>query len=295
MAQAVYNLGSLNIDRVLRVEHIARPGETVAAQSLAIFAGGKGANQSVALRRAGAQVIHVGRVGHDGRWLIDKLAEDGIDTRFVAVSSNSTGQAIIQVDDAGENAIVLSGGANLEVTHEDVKRALQEAPSGSWLLVQNETSAVEEAIRLAHARGMLVAINPAPFDPRAREYSFDLVHLVCVNETEAAALTGESSVRRITSGLRQRLPQAEVVLTLGAAGAWYAGPQGVWHSTVRAETEVVDTTAAGDTFLGYFLAARAADVEPQACLERACRAAALCCTRAGAMDSIPFGHEVGNG
>jgi ribokinase len=292
MAQEVYNLGSLNIDRVLRVERIARPGETVAARCVALFAGGKGANQSVALRRAGAQVVHIGRVGHDGRWLIDKLADDGIDTRFVTVSSGLTGQAIIQVDDAGENSIVLSGGANLELACEDVERALQEAPAGSWLLVQNETSAVEEAMRLAHARRMRVALNPAPFDQRAREYSLDLVHLICVNETEGAALTGESSAERVVSGLRKRLPQAEVLLTLGAAGAWYSGPLGEWRSCSAPVHEVVDTTAAGDTFLGYFLAARAATVQPDVCLERACRAATWCCTRAGAMDSIPFGREL---
>ncbi len=235
MSQAVYNLGSLNIDRVLRVQHIARPGETVAARSVALFAGGKGANQSMALRRAGARVIHVGRIGDDGRWLIDKLADDGIDTQFIAVSSGMTGQAIIQVDDAGENCIVLSGGANLELTRQDVERALQQAPAGSWLLMQNETTAVADAIELAHARGMRVALNPAPFDQQAREYSLDLVHLICVNETEGAELTGQSSAARIMRGLRRRLGHGEVLLTLGAAGAWYAGPSGQWRSRRAAD------------------------------------------------------------
>ena len=106
---AILNLGSLNIDRVFRVSRIARPGETIASTSLQVFAGGKGANQSVALARAGAQVSHAGKLGADGAWLLEKLAQEGIDTRRVRSGPEATGQAIIQVDDAGQNAIVLLG------------------------------------------------------------------------------------------------------------------------------------------------------------------------------------------
>src|SRR3982751_1755807 len=112
----VLNFGSLNIDRVLRVPHIARPGETIASRSMSLLAGGKGANQSVALARAGVKVAHAGKVGADGQWLVDKLAAEGIDTSRVQVGAGPTGQATIQVDDAGQNAIVLLGGANQEIT-----------------------------------------------------------------------------------------------------------------------------------------------------------------------------------
>ncbi|MEX2113052.1 MAG: ribokinase [Pirellulales bacterium] len=272
MSLPVYNLGSLNLDRVMRVGHIARPGETLAARSIALFAGGKGANQSVALARAGARVVHVGCVGDDGRWLVEKLAAEGVDTRFVRVAPALTGQAIIQVDDAGENAIVVYGGSNQQVTPADVEHALADAPAESWLLAQNETSAVEHAIRLAHARGMRICLNPAPLDERAREYPLELVHLLCVNETEGAALTGESSAKRIIDGLRQRVVRGEVLLTLGASGAWYAGPRGELRADAPRVAMVVDATAAGDTFLGYYLAAKCRGLEPVECLARACRA-----------------------
>ncbi len=298
MHAAIYNLGSLNIDRVFRVEHIARPGETIAARSVATFAGGKGANQSVALARAGAHVLHVGCVGDDGRHLVERLAAEGVDTRFVRITAELTGQAIIQVDDSGENAIVLSAGANDHVTLEDVDRALADAPAGSWLVVQNETSAVAHAIKAAHARGMRIALNPAPLDDRAREYPLELVHLLCVNETESAGLIGPASAVRNSpqqalAALRERT-RGNVLLTMGAAGAWLDGPDGTWRQDASRVTNVIDTTAAGDTFLGYFLAALAAGRGPKECLQRACRAAAKCVTRPGAMDAIPFGYEVEN-
>ena len=288
---SVVNVGSLNIDRVLGVGHIARPGETIAAKSLALFAGGKGANQSVALARAGARVVHVGRVGADGAWLVETLAREGVDTRHIGIGAAPTGQAMIQVDDAGENAIVLSGGANLEITPDDVDAALAEAPADAWLLVQNETSSVAQAIRLAHQRGMRVALNPAPFDERVREYPLEFVHLLCVNQTEGAALAGKQSAEQIVAALAAWLPQCEILLTLGSAGARYRSARGELFEQAPA-VDVVDTTAAGDTFLGYFLAGRAAEVDPRECLARACRAAALCVTRPGTIGAIPSLDEV---
>jgi ribokinase len=296
MNTAIYNLGSLNIDRVFRVDHIVRPGETIAARSVATFAGGKGANQSVALARAGAHVIHVGCVGADGRHLVERLESEGVDTRFVRTTAGLTGQAIIQVDDRGENSIVLSPGANNQVAPADVDRALANATAGNWLVVQNETSAVEHAIRAAYARGMRIALNPAPLDDRAREYPLELVHLLCVNETESLGLIGQdsttfSSHEQRLAALRERTP-GHVLLTLGDQGAWLDGPAGAWRQDAVSLGGVVDTTAAGDTFFGYFLAAFAAGVSPALCLERACRAAGLCVTRPGAMDSIPFAREI---
>ncbi len=203
----VYNLGSLNIDRVFRVAHIVRPGETLASTSLAEFAGGKGANQSVALARAGARVVHIGKIGADGVWLRDRLAAEGVDVGSIAVGTAPTGQAIIQVDDAGQNAIVLLSGANAEITPEEIDAALAVAPAGSWLLAQNETSGVAHAIQAAKRRGLRVAFNPAPLDERVADYPLDLVDLLCVNETEAAVLRG-GAVR----------PAGDILLTLGSRG-----------------------------------------------------------------------------
>jgi ribokinase len=287
----ILNFGSLNVDRVLRVGHIARPGETIGSTSSDVFAGGKGANQSVSLARAGAAVAHLGKVGPDGQWLLDKLAREGVETRWVRVGSGPTGQAMIQVDDAGQNAIVLVGGANDEITPDEVDEALESFAAGAWLLVQNETSAVAHAIDRARRRGMRVAFNPAPFDNRVRQYPLEQLDLLCLNETEGAAMTGEGAAEAICAALAAELPDCEIVLTLGAAGVLRAGPEG----TLRCDAcrvAAVDTTAAGDTFLGYYLAGRAREDGVRESLELACRAAALCVTRAGAMDSIPRLAEV---
>jgi ribokinase len=288
----VINLGSLNVDRVVRVPHVARAGETIAGTSFQQFPGGKGANQSVALARAGAEVVHVGRVGADGAWLVDRLRAEGIDIRRIRVGTTPTGQAMIQVDPQGENAIVLFGGANREIESADVEDALDHAAAGSWLLVQNETNGVAHAIRAARARGLRVAFNPAPCDEHVREVGWQQANLLCVNETEGEMLSGHGTARKIIDVLAAQAPQSEIVLTLGAAGAVYRSPQGDPISIPARGVEAVDTTAAGDTFLGYFLALRSQDRDARECLEIATRAAAICISRAGAMDSIPRLDEV---
>jgi ribokinase len=287
----ILNLGSLNIDRVFRVPRIVVPGETIASRSLQVFAGGKGANQSVALAHTGAEVIHAGKIGPDGHWLLDKLRQCGVDTRAVIVGDSPTGQAIIQVDDAGQNAIVVLGGANEEITSDDVDRALDACPQATWLLVQNETSAIIHAIVRAKERGLNVALNPAPMDDLVRRYPLELVDLLCVNQTEAAALSGKTGIEAIVGSLSAAWPRCEIVVTLGADGAIHSGPQGRVRSAGRRVTPV-DTTAAGDTFLGYYLASRSREVAIAESLDTACRAAALCVTRAGALDSIPTMDEV---
>lgn len=289
---SILNLGSLNIDRVVRVDHIARPGETIAGKSLSLFAGGKGANQSVALARAGAKVMHAGKIGADGRWLLDTLVSEGIDVRWVRVGAGSSGQALIQVDDAGENAIVLWPGTNAEITADEVDESLASVPPGGWLLAQNETSAVAHALRCAAERGLRVALNPAPFDDGVLDLPLDCTDLLCVNQTEGAAMSGETAPEAIVAALAARLPRCEILLTLGADGGVYrCGSHALRVAAPR--VAAVDTTAAGDTFLGYFLAYRSQDLEPLACLEIACRAAAVCVTRPGALASIPRLAELG--
>ena len=287
----IVNLGSLNIDRVFRVPHIVNGGETIASQSFVELAGGKGANQSVALARAGASVTHLGRVGPDGAWLVDKLAREGIDTRWVRTGDTPTGQAIIQVDERGQNAIVLNAGANREITTADIDDALDAAPQDSWLLVQNETSGLDYALSRAHELGLRVAFNPAPCDRWVLESPWQEVALLCLNESEASALSGETAPDRMLSAIARQAPRAEIILTLGLDGARYHGPRGPLHVAAH-RVSTVDTTAAGDTFLGYFLASRNQGIEAADCLELASAAAALCVSRSGAMDSIPTLAEV---
>jgi ribokinase len=287
----VWNLGSINLDRVFQVPRIARPGETLASRGMATFAGGKGANQSIALVRAGAKVMHIGRVGEDGRSLLERLASEGVDTKHVAIGPTLTGQAIIQVDEAGQNAIVLDAGANHAIALADVERAIAEARPGDWFLTQNETSHVADTIRMAKTHGLRVAFNPAPMTDSVLDCPLDSVDLLVVNETEAAVLTGLEDADGQLRSCIERWPDCEVVVTRGAQGALARGSN--WHLTQAAtETRVVDTTAAGDTFLGYYLAGLVEGRSPPERLAWACRAAACCVAKHGASDSIPRRHEV---
>lgn len=279
----VVNLGSLNTDHVYRVPSIVAPGQTLASSSYTRHAGGKGLNQSVALARAGANVRHVGAVGPDGRWLIEVLADAGVDTAGVAVLPDEpTGHALIQVDHAGENAIVLHGGANRQIAF-DADTHFPAGVTDAWLLTQNETNGVAEAIASAKAAGASVAFNPAPMDDAVHSYPLDAVDLLIVNQTEAEAL-GDATRRTLDSG-------GAVITTLGPKGARYEqGGESI--AVPAAPAEPADTTAAGDTFVGYYLASALSGMDAEASLRRAARAAALCVARAGAVPSIPMAAQV---
>jgi ribokinase len=282
----ILNFGSLNIDHVYRVDHIVSPGETIASAAYSRFCGGKGLNQSIALARAGAEVWHAGKIGAEGSFLRERLAQDGVNIDFVEEVNVPTGHAVIQVDAKGENAIVIHGGANQAIKRADAERVLRAFSPGDLLLVQNEISALKDVLELAAARRLKVAFNPAPFSPEVPNYPLEGVDLFILNETEGRDLTGEAGAEAAAAGLLERFPDAAVILTLGARGALYADRSGTF--TVPGQrVVVVDTTAAGDTFIGYFLAQYAKGSDVRHAMGMACRAAALCVTRPGAADSIP--------
>jgi ribokinase len=288
----VLNYGSLNVDYVYRVEHIARPGETISGESFRTFAGGKGANQSVALARAGASAIHAGKVGKGGEWLKENLTALGVDTRFTRVSPEPTGHAIIQVDDAGENAIFLFPGTNRQQTRAEIDETLAAVPGDTVLLLQNEINEIPYIMEHAHRKGFKICLNPAPYGPEIRGYPLDLVDILIFNETEGGGLVGKAAdANGIVAAVASVLPRADLVLTLGEQGVLFRSAQEVLR-VPAVRTRAVDTTAAGDTFIGYFLASRARGEPIRRCLEMACRAAAICVSRPGAADSIPARHEV---
>lgn len=270
----VINFGSLNIDLVYRVRDIARPGETIAAEGFSRFAGGKGLNQSIALARAGATVLHAGAVGRDGAFLLDTLRESGVDCSAVAVDPDaSSGHAVIQVADSGENAIVLYPGTNRRISHELIREAFSRAEAGDVLLLQNEISSIPEIMREAAKRRMRIFINPAPMTEAVAGYPLELADTLIVNELEWAALD------------RRRLPgSVNILRTLGARGA-------VYNDSIRVAAKkvdkVVDTTGAGDTFIGYFIAELLRGRNVEAAMETASAASAWCIQRAGAAASIP--------
>ena len=282
----IVNLGSLCIDNVYRVPAIAGAGETVASRSHEVFPGGKGLNQSLAAARAGATVAHVGCVGADGAWLRDLLAEEGVNVDGVRVTEGASGHAVIQVDDAGANAIAIAGGANRTLAAADVAFALDQVSPTDWLLLQNEINDLPDVLAAAKQRGCAVAFNVAPVDGREADYDLSGVQLLIVNEIEAAALAGVEEPNAAARALRERYPQADVVLTLGAAGLIHIGADGA--TTLPAyPANAVDETAAGDAFIGYLMAALLAGEGMAQALRLGSAAGALAVGKAGAAASIP--------
>ncbi|NOT95696.1 MAG: ribokinase [Nitrospira sp.] len=291
----ILNLGSLNTDYVYRMQRIACSGETLASTGFSRGAGGKGLNQSIALARAGAEVYHAGCLGRDADWLRKLLEEEKVNTWRLASVDQPQGHAIIQVDAKGSNAIVLHGGANLSLVPGDLEARFEGFGVGDWFLTQNETSCVPEALTLASARGLTVCFNPAPMHADVGTYPLAMVDWLVVNEHEGCELTGETAPGGILRGLRKCSPRANLILTLGATGAWGVPPEGDAVFVPAPVVQAVDTTAAGDTFMGYLLAASMQGATLQVALDLACRAGGVCVTRAGAAASIPYRHELGGG
>lgn len=287
----ILNFGSLNIDFVYPVDHIVQPGETIAAKSLEIFCGGKGLNQSIALARAGVPVRHAGMIGLDGGILLDACAENGVDAGLIRRVEERCGNAIIQVAASGQNSIVLFGGANRLNTPEYVDAVLAEFSPGDLVLLQNEINLVDRIIDKAAERGLAIALNPAPFDANLDSCDLGKISLFILNEVEGGQITGETTPDAILDAMRARYPGAEVVLTLGGDGACYQNASERLMQPIF-PAPVVDTTAAGDTFTGYFLAGKAEGRPPAECMRMAALASSITVSRMGAAPSIPRREEV---
>ena len=283
--------GSLNIDLVYRVQNIVRPGETIACNDLQRFGGGKGANQSLALGRAGASVYHAGKIGTDGDFLLDILRESKVNTDFVLKGEANTGHAIIQVDDSGENSIVIFPGTNGEISCEDIDKVLANFEENDILLIQNEISNIAYLIESAHKNNMKVCFNPAPFSPEITALPLNKVSLLIVNETEAEGISGKSDINDIIQELNSLYPETELIMTLGADGAMYSFKDET-ISVPGKKVKAVDTTAAGDTFIGYYLAETSKGASIKQALNTACLAASITVARPGAMNSIPFKKDL---
>lgn len=286
------NFGSLNLDFVYDVEHFVRPGETISSAALNTFSGGKGLNQSVALSRAGAQTYHGGCIGKDGQILLDGLRAAGADVSFVRVlKSCRTGHAIIQVDPSGQNCILLFGGANQAVTDVQIEETLSRFGAGDFLLLQNEINGLEQLMEKAAEKGIRIAFNPSPIDGKISQLPLEKVEFFLLNEIEGAALGGGNRPEEILEGLEKRYPKAKIVLTLGKEGALYFDGEKTFFQPIF-PVKVMDTTAAGDTFTGYFLEAVSRGLLGDVCLKRAAAASAIAVSRKGASPSIPDGAEV---
>jgi ribokinase len=283
----IYNLGSINIDMVHRVPHLPAPGETLAAREYSQGLGGKGANMSVAAARGAAHVRHIGAVGADGRWVVERLMEYGVDTTHITQVSEATGHAIINVDDAAENAIVLWPGANAGIDGNLIGAALSEASPNDVLMIQNETSGQQIAAQMARDLGLSVVYAAAPFDVDAVQSVLPFVDVLFLNEVEAEHLEVALGI-----GVKD-IPVADVVVTLGAKGCrWYQNSARLVTDFDAIPVAAVDTTGAGDTFTGYVVAGLDRGMPMAQAIGLATQAAALMVTRLGTADVIPDLKEI---
>lgn len=285
-------LGSLNIDRTYTVETIAVPKETIAAKGFESFCGGKGFNQAVALARAGSKVSFAGIIGNDGGFFLDALHADGIDTSCIRRSPGPNGHAVIQVDSSGQNCIIIVAGSNGEVDKSYIDEVLAQFSAGDLIVLQNEISCVDYAITEAHRCGLTVVFNPSPFNEKVWACDLSQVDILLVNEVEGTALCAPDTAADVPGTLHGRYPNMAVLLTKGEAGSEFVDRDGKRYAASAIKCMAVDTTAAGDTYTGYFLHELFAHGRPEQALETASVASGISVTRKGASPSIPFAEEV---
>jgi|InofroStandDraft_1065614.scaffolds.fasta_scaffold60662_1 ribokinase len=287
----VLNFGSLNIDYVYTVDHIVEGGETILSSKSETFSGGKGLNQSIALARAGIPVYHAGLIGEEGDFLLDICRQYGVDTSYIKKLPAKGGHAIIQTDKNGQNCIILYGGTNQMQTREYIDEVLGQFEEGDYIVLQNEINLLDYVIEKAYERGMKIVLNPSPFDSKLDACDLTKIDWFILNEIEGGQFTGRTEADEILTCLAERFPRAKFVLTLGENGSvFFDGKQKVCQEIYK--VDVVDTTAAGDTFTGFFLASVIAGKSMQDALRLAAKASSIAVSRAGAAPSIPAMEEV---
>lgn len=286
--------GSLNIDYVYKVDHFVQKGETLSSDSLQVFSGGKGLNQSIALARAGAEVYHAGSIGEDGKFLLTQLQEAGVDTDYVNILKTvRTGNAIIQNDKAGDNCILLYGGANQAITTEQVDTVLEHFQDGDFVVLQNEINEVPYIMEQAHNRKMKIVLNPSPMDEKIKKMPLQYVDYFLLNEVEAGQILETDGLdgEAMAKALHEKFPKSAIVLTMGEKGSIYLDSNETVQQPVY-KVQTVDTTAAGDTFTGFFIGGILKGLTVKETMDLASKAAGIAVTRMGAAPSIPDIQEV---
>lgn len=287
----ILNFGSCNIDYVYTVDHIVKPGETITGNRLEIFPGGKGLNQSIAIARAGTKVYHAGILGNDAEILLNTLKGSGADTRYIKTADIKNGHAIIQVNAQGQNSIFVYPGSNDMITTDFVDSVLENFNPGDIILLQNEINNIKYIIDKAYENKMLIALNPSPINEKISEIDFRKLTYIILNEIEAREISGSDNIEEILLFFSSNYPKLKVMLTLGGDGCIYT-ENGIRFSHPIFKTEVIDTTAAGDTFTGYFISEISKGEKPKNAIKIASCAAAVSVSRKGAAPSIPTFREV---
>jgi ribokinase len=289
----VVNFGSINIDIIFAVDHIVLSGETIDSFSLVRSTGGKGANQSVAFAKAGLiPIYHAGLIGEDGLWVKDEMAHYGVDVSFIKEIEMPTGQALIQLSKEGENAIVLYAGANHAFNQTWISSVLDNFSTNDWIMVQNETNELDFIFTETKKRGLKICFNPAPFTSSVLDLPLNLVDLLIVNEHEAKGISKESDYDIALNKLTSLYPSSNIILTLGKDGVMHGKKGEVITKIGTWDVPIIDTTAAGDTFIGYYLNSIIQNMSVKEALKRASIAANIAITRKGAMPSIPYQNEL---
>lgn len=282
----ILNFGSINKDFFYSVNDFVRPGETISSNGYDIKIGGKGLNQSVSISKAGVKVYHAGIINKDDTFIIDKLKSWKINCDNILLSDSPTGHAIIQVNKKGENSIIIHGGANHDFNLKSIKSILSKFETGDILLLQNEINNIEEIIDRAHHKKMKIIFNPAPFKNDILEYNLNKITTLILNQSEGEGLSNEKIPDKILKVLNNNFKNTEIILTLGEKGSLYSYKDELIK--IRAhDVKTVDTTGAGDTFIGYYVAGFASKMNKKDNLNRASEAAALTTIKLGGAESIP--------
>ena len=287
----ILNFGSCNIDYVYNVDHIVIPGETLASTSLELFPGGKGLNQSIAVAKAGAKVYHAGCIGEDGGMLRDVLSGDGVDVSCLKTVKGQSGHAIIQLSKEGQNSILLYSGANGALTEEFIDEVLSQFEKGDFIILQNEMNDIELVIEKAAEKGLSIVFNPAPFSDNLKNIDYNKIAYLILNEIEARGLGERETPEENLGRIKKLYPETKIVLTVGSKGCIYSDA-GVTYYHPAFSVDVVDTTAAGDTFIGYFIAEVSKGTAVTDAIKTATGASALTVSKKGASTSIPLACEV---
>lgn len=286
--------GSLNIDYVYKVDHFVQKGETLSSDSLQVFSGGKGLNQSIALARSGVETYHAGAIGEDGKFLLTQLQEAGVNTDYVNVLKTvRTGNAIIQNNKDGDNCILLYGGANQAITTEQVDAVLEHFQGGDFVVLQNEINEVAYIMEQAHNRKMKIVLNPSPMDEKIKKIPLEYVDYFLLNEIEAGQILETDGLdgEAMAKALYEKFPNSVIVLTMGEKGSIYLDRNETVLQPVY-KVQSVDTTAAGDTFTGFFIGGILKGLTVKETMDMASKAAGIAATRMGAAPSIPDIQEV---
>lgn len=301
MTNKVVVLGSLNVDRILQMDRVPEPGETLALNNQDMAGGGKGANQAIAAARSGAQTSFIGRVGADenGKFMLQQLVNSGVTTDLVAVDEDAgTGQAFVMVEKSGENRILIYGGANAQLSATDVKKAQTQIAAADLMVAQLETpvETTQFAFQMAKELGVKTILNPAPAVAKLPAELLKNTDVITPNETEVEILTGiavtdEAAMLKAAQRLHD-LGVATVIITLGSKGVFY--DDGAQHGIVPAfKVWAVDTTAAGDTFLGALSSELNPDLSNlKTAIEYGNKASSLAVQKMGAQPSIPTRKDI---